>query len=157
MELVEGGVALDFRLLTDSCEDLSLSDFFNKKNVVLYFYPKNNTPACTMEARDFKDKINDFYALDTVIIGVSKDSLECHANFKVKYSLPFYLVSDKNTKISEKYGVWIEKSMFGKKYMGIERTTFLIKKNGKIVKIWKNVKVSGHVDNVLEEVKKILN
>lgn len=155
MELAVGNNALDFSLPTDSGENLSLSDFFNKKNVVLYFYPKDDTPGCTMEAKGFRDKINDFSSLDTVIIGVSRDSIKCHADFKAKYSLPFYLISDENAEMLEKYGVWVEKSMFGKRYMGIERTTFLIDKEGKIVKIWKNVKVSGHVDEVLEEVRRI--
>ncbi|WP_341817751.1 thioredoxin-dependent thiol peroxidase [Wolbachia endosymbiont (group A) of Pherbina coryleti] len=155
MELAVGNNAPDFSLLTDSGENLSLSEFFDKKNVVLYFYPKDDTPGCTMEAKGFRDKIDDFSFLDTVIIGVSKDSVRCHTNFKAKYSLPFSLVSDENAEMLGKYGVWVEKSMFGKKYMGIERTTFLIDKKGKIVKIWKNVKVSGHVDEVLEEVKKI--
>ncbi len=155
MGLTVGNNAPDFSLPTDSGKNLSLSVFFNKRNVVLYFYPKDDTPGCTIEAKDFRDKINDFSSLHTVIIGVSKDSVKCHANFKVKYSLPFYLVSDENVEILEKYGVWAEKSIFGKKYMGIERTTFLINKKGRIVKIWKNVKVSGHVNEVLEEVKKI--
>ncbi|WP_264339215.1 MULTISPECIES: thioredoxin-dependent thiol peroxidase [unclassified Wolbachia] len=155
MELAVGNNAPDFSLLTDSGENLSLSEFFDKKNVVLYFYPKDDTPGCTMEAKGFRDKIDDFSFLDTVIIGVSKDSVRCHTNFKAKYSLPFSLVSDENAEMLGKYGVWVEKSMFGKKYMGIERTTFLIDKKGKIVKIWKNVKVSGHVDEVLEEVKRI--
>lgn len=155
MELAVGNNAPDFSLPTDSGENLSLSEFFDKKNVVLYFYPKDDTPGCTMEAKGFRDKIDDFSSLDTVIIGVSKDSVKCHANFKAKYSLPFSLVSDENAEMLGKYGVWVEKSMFGKKYMGIERTTFLIDKKGKVVKIWKNVKVSGHVDEVLEEVKRI--
>jgi peroxiredoxin Q/BCP len=155
MELAVGNNAPDFSLLTDSGENLSLSEFFDKKNVVLYFYPKDDTPGCTMEAKGFRDKIDDFSFLDTVIIGVSKDSVKCHTNFKAKYSLPFSLVSDENAEMLGKYGVWVEKSMFGKKYMGIERTTFLIDKKGKIVKIWKNVKVGGHVDEVLEEVKRI--
>ncbi|KAG8173544.1 hypothetical protein JTE90_006263 [Oedothorax gibbosus] len=154
MELAVGNSAPDFSLPADSGENLSLSGFFGKKNVVLYFYPKDGTPICTMEAKGFRDKIDDFSSLDTVIIGVSKDSVERHANFKAKYSLPFYLVSDENGEMLEKYGVWVEKSMFFKKYMGIERTTFLIDKQGKIMKIWKNVKISGHVDEVLEEIKK---
>jgi peroxiredoxin Q/BCP len=152
MALVIGSNAPDFNLPTDSGENLSLSEFFNKKNVVLYFYPKDDTPGCTMEAKDFRDKIEKFSSLDTVIIGVSKDSVKCHANFKAKYSLPFYLISDENAEILGKYGVWVEKSMFGKKYMGIERTTFLIDKHGKMVKVWQNVKVVGHVDEVLREV-----
>ncbi|QKX03034.1 thioredoxin-dependent thiol peroxidase [Wolbachia endosymbiont of Litomosoides sigmodontis] len=155
MELVVGNSAPNFNFLTDSGENLSLSDFLDKKNVVLYFYPKDDTPGCTLEAKGFRDKINDFSSLDTAIIGVSRDSIKCHTNFKAKYSLPFYLVSDENAEISEKYGVLVEKSIFGKKYMGIERTTFLMDKKNKIVRIWKGVKVSGHVNEVLEEVKKI--
>ncbi|QIT36693.1 thioredoxin-dependent thiol peroxidase [Wolbachia endosymbiont of Brugia pahangi] len=155
MELAVGNNAPDFSLPTDSGENLSLSDFFDKKNIVLYFYPKDDTPGCTLEAKGFRDKINDFSSLDTVIIGASRDSIKCHASFKAKYSLPFYLISDENAEMLEKYGVWVEKSMFGKKYMGIERTTFLIDKKDKIVRIWENVKVSGHVNEVLEAVKKI--
>lgn len=155
MELTIGNNAPDFSLPTDSGEILSLSEFFDKKNVVLYFYPKDDTPGCTMEAKGFRDNIENFSSLDTVIIGVSKDSVKCHTNFKAKYSLPFSLVSDENAEMLEKYGVWVEKSMFSKKYMGVERTTFLIDKKGKVVKIWKNVKVSGHVDEVLEEVSRI--
>ncbi|QKX01406.1 redoxin domain-containing protein [Wolbachia endosymbiont of Cruorifilaria tuberocauda] len=155
MKLVVGNNAPDFNLPTDSGVNLSLSSFLGKKNVVLYFYPKNGTPGCITEAKDFRDKINDFSSLDTVIIGASKDSVKCHANFRTKYSLPFYLVSDENIEILEKYGTWIEKSMFNKKYMGIERTTFLIDKKGKITKIWKNVKVRGHVNEVLESVRRI--
>ncbi|MDN5248320.1 MAG: thioredoxin-dependent thiol peroxidase [Wolbachia endosymbiont of Tyrophagus putrescentiae] len=154
MELAVGKNAPDFTLSTDSGESLSLSSFFNKRNIVLYFYPKDDTPGCTMEAKDFRDNIENFTSLDTVIIGVSKDSVKCHANFKAKYSLPFYLVADENAEVVEKYGVWVEKSMFGKKYMGIERATFLIDKQGQIVKIWRNVKVNGHVNEVLEEIKK---
>ncbi|WP_168464304.1 thioredoxin-dependent thiol peroxidase [Wolbachia endosymbiont of Ctenocephalides felis wCfeT] len=155
MELVIGDNAPDFNLPTDSGSNLSLREFLDKKNVVIYFYPKDDTPGCTMEAKDFKDNIDNFSSLDTVIIGVSKDSVKCHANFKAKYDLPFYLVSDENAEMLEKYGVWAEKSMFGKKYMGIERTTFLIDKKGKISEIWKNVKVSGHVNQVIEQVRNI--
>ncbi len=152
MELVVEDYAQEFTLPSDSGESLSLSEFFGKKNVVLYFYPKDNTPICTMEAKNFRDRINDFSALDTVIIGMSQDSLQSHANFKTKYSLPFYLVSDENAEVLKKYGVWVEKSMFGKKYWGIERATFLINKEGKIVKVWRNVKVSKHVKEVLKEI-----
>ncbi|MDD9332056.1 MAG: thioredoxin-dependent thiol peroxidase [Wolbachia sp.] len=155
MELAVGNSAPDFDLPADSGKNLSLSEFLNKKNIVLYFYPKDDTPGCTMEAKGFRDKIDEFASLDTVIIGVSKDSVKCHANFKAKYSLPFHLISDENAEMLEKYGVLVEKSMFGKKYMGIERTTFLIEKQGKVAKIWENVKVSGHADEVLKEVKKI--
>lgn len=153
MKLEIGQNAPDFTLPADSGEMLSLNNFLNKKNVVLYFYPKDDTPGCTTEAKNFRYNFNDFSSLDTVIIGVSRDSVKCHTNFKEKYSLPFYLISDENAQMLEKYGVWVEKSMFGKKYMGIERTTFLIDKMGKIIKIWQNVKVNGHVNEVLKEVK----
>lgn len=155
MELREGDNAPDFNLPTDSGKNLSLNELLGKKNIVIYFYPKDDTPGCTIEAKDFRDKIDEFSSLDTVIIGVSKDNIKCHANFKTKYSLPFSLISDENAEMLKSYGVWVEKSMFLKKYMGIERSTFLIDKKGKIVKVWRNVKVSGHADDVLKEAKKI--
>jgi thioredoxin-dependent peroxiredoxin len=153
MKLTVEDYAPEFVLPSGSGENLSLNEFLEKKNVVLYFYPRDDTPGCTMEAKNFRDRISDFSTLDTVIIGVSQDSIQSHANFKEKYSLPFYLVSDENAEMLKKYGVWVEKSMFGKKYWGIERATFLINKKGKIVKIWRNVKVIGHVAEVLKEVK----
>lgn len=155
MKLIIGDIAPNFVLPTDSGEKLSLSAFLKKKNVVLYFYPKDDTPVCTIEAQSFRDNIDSFSLYETVVIGVSKDSVKCHASFKKKYDLPFHLISDEDGEILEKYGVWIEKSMFGKKYMGIERATFLINKEGKVIKIWRNVKVNGHVDDVLNEMRKI--
>ena len=150
-----GKFAPDFTLDTDGEGKLTLSDFRNDKNVVLYFYPKDDTPGCTKEAKDFGDKKSQFDSLDTVIIGVSKDSVEKHNKFKSKYCLPFTLASDENSTVCEAYGTWVEKNMYGKKYMGVQRDTFLINKKGKVVKVWRKVKVDGHVDDVLGELKKI--
>lgn len=119
------------------------------KNIVLYFYPKDDTPGCTIEAKDFRDHIKDFDKANTVIIGVSKDSVGSHDKFKEKYCLPFLLGSDEGG-VCEAYGVWVEKSMYGKSYMGIERSTFLIDGKGVLRGVWRKVKVDGHVKDVLE-------
>ncbi|AHX04753.1 putative peroxiredoxin bcp [Ehrlichia japonica] len=134
----------------------NLDTYKGNKNIVLYFYPKDDTPGCTREAKDFQEAMNDFADLSTVIIGVSKDNEKSHENFKKKHSLLFELISDENSELSEQYGVWVEKNMFGKSYMGIDRSTFLIDKHGKIRKIWRNVKVAGHVENVLEIIREIM-
>ncbi len=123
------------------------------KNFVLYFYPKDDTPGCTTEAKDFRDKLEEFGKINTVIIGVSKDSVKSHDKFVEKYCLPFPLASAENTSVCEDYGVWKEKMNYGKTYMGIERTTFLIDKNGIVRKIWRKVKVDGHANAVLDVVK----
>ncbi|MDE3061363.1 MAG: thioredoxin-dependent thiol peroxidase [Pseudomonadota bacterium] len=123
------------------------------KNMVLYFYPKDDTPGCTVEAKDFRDHIKEFEKAGTVVIGVSKDSVKSHDKFKEKYCLPFPLASDESGKMCEDYGVWVEKSMYGKSYMGIERATFLIDNTGTIRRIWRKVKVDGHVKEVLEAAK----
>ncbi len=117
--------------------------------VVLYFYPKDSTPGCTIEACDFRDLMADFSKIDATIIGVSKDSVKRHDNFKSKYELPFALASDAESDVCERYGVWVEKSMYGRKYMGIERATFLIDAKGTVRKVWRKVKVKGHADEVL--------
>lgn len=132
--------------------NLNLADYVGK-NIVLYFYPKDDTPGCTLEAKGFNDHLNDFANLNTVIIGVSKDSKDSHEKFKKKHCLNIMLASDLEGKACENYGVWVEKSMYGKKYFGINRSTFLIDTEGNIKKIWKNVSVTGHVQDVLEEVK----
>jgi peroxiredoxin Q/BCP len=119
------------------------------KNKVVYFYPKDDTPGCTIEAKDFRDHIKDFAKANTVVIGVSKDSIKSHEKFREKYCLPFPLASDEDGTTCEEFGVWVEKSMYGKTYMGIERTTFLIDKNGIIRGIWRKVKVDNHVQEVL--------
>jgi len=150
-DLSAGSKAPDFSLPANSGKNVSLSAL-KEKNVVLYFYPKDDTPGCTIEAKDFRDHIKDFEKANTVILGVSKDSTESHDKFREKYCLPFDLVSD-NASMCEDYGVWKEKSMYGKTYMGIERATFLIDKTGIIRQVWPKVKVEGHVKEVLEAVK----
>jgi len=123
------------------------------KNVILYFYPKDDTPGCTKEACAFQESLPDFSGADAVVIGVSKDSEASHDKFKKKYGLDFALVSDVDGKICEAYGVWVEKLNYGKKYMGIERSTFLIDKQGVVRQIWRKVKVDGHSGKVLEALK----
>ena len=125
------------------------------KNVVLYFYPKDNTPGCTQEGEDFRDLYKEFKKLKTEIYGISRDSLKSHEGFKTKYKYPFELISDQDEKLCNLFDVIKEKNMYGKKYMGIERSTFLINKDGKLSAEWRKVKVNGHAIEVLEEVKKI--
>jgi peroxiredoxin Q/BCP len=142
----------NFTLPASNGENISLSDF-SGKNVVLYFYPKDNTPGCSKEACSFRDFNSEFQDSDTVILGVSKDSLKKHSNFIEKFNLPFLLLSDENGEVCELYGVWKLKKNYGKEYMGIERSTFLIDKNGELVKEWRKVKVADHVEEVLEYIK----
>lgn len=151
-ELKEGDKAPAFTLLNDRGKKVALKDYLGK-TVVLYFYPKDDTPGCTQEACDFKDNFKQLGKLKTVVLGVSKDSVEKHRKFKEKYSLPFDLLSDESTEMIQKYGVWKEKSLYGRKYMGIERSTFIIDGKGIITKIFPKVKVSGHVDEILELIK----
>ena len=129
-------------------KEFSLNDFKGQK-VILYFYPKDNTSGCTQEACDFRNNINRLTSYATVI-GVSPDSIKSHKSFKEKQSLNFILLSDPEHKLAEDFEVWKEKSMYGRKYMGIERSTFILDKNGKIEKEWRKVKVKGHVDEVIE-------
>jgi peroxiredoxin Q/BCP len=147
----EGKKAPDFKLPDDKGNEVSLSSFKGKK-VVLYFYPKDNTPGCTKEACGFRDSFPEFENVNAVILGVSGDSVASHQKFKNKHELPFTLLSDENKEIIEKYGVLKEKSMFGKTFMGIERTTVVIDENGNVQKIFPKVKVNGHVEEVLQEV-----
>ena len=149
MSLKAGQKAPDFTLPESEWKKVSLSDFKGEKNVVLYFYPKDDTPGCTKEACDFRDNAGKLAKADTVVLGISKDSLRSHSKFKEKYELPFTLLADTDGEVIEANGCWVEKSMFAKKYMGIQRATFLIDKEGVIREIWPNVKVSGHVDEVL--------
>lgn len=132
-------------------KEYSLNDFKGQR-VILYFYPKDNTSGCTQEACNFRDNINRLTNYATVI-GVSPDSIKSHKSFKEKQSLNFILLSDSEHKLAEEFEVWKEKSMYGKKYMGIERSTFIIDKSGKIEKEWRKVKVKGHVDEVIEFIK----
>lgn len=141
--------APDFRLNADDGKIYSLKDFRGKK-LILYFYPKDMTSGCTAEACDFRDSMKVFQKKNAVIIGVSKDSVESHKKFRTKYGLPFTLLSDESTKMLEAYGVWKEKSMYGRKYMGIERTTFIIDEKGYISEIFNKVKVNGHIEEILK-------
>ncbi len=147
-----GKKAPQFTLPDSDGNKVSLKDYLEQK-VVLYFYPKDNTSGCTKEACDFRDSIAQFKKLKVAVLGVSKDSQSSHIKFRDKYDLNFPLLSDVDTKVIQKYGVWKEKSMYGKKYMGVERTTFLIDEKGKIEKIYKKVKVSEHVEQVLKDLK----
>lgn len=131
-----------------SGKKVKLSQFKGKQNVVLYFYPKDDTPGCTTEACDFRDSHDEIGSKETVVLGISADSVASHEKFATKFSLPFTLLADESHEVCEKYGVWVEKNMYGKKSMGIQRATFLIDKQGKIAKVWPRVKVDGHVDEV---------
>jgi peroxiredoxin Q/BCP len=148
MSLEVGAPAPDFTLPTDGGGEVTLSKLKGKK-VVLYFYPKDDTSGCTAEACGFRDAEPDFSRSGAVIIGISKDSVASHDKFKKKHGLPFILASDKDGDVCERYGVWTQKSMYGRKYMGIERTTVLVDEQGRIAAVWKKVKVPGHVAAVL--------
>ncbi|MCX7572174.1 thioredoxin-dependent thiol peroxidase [Tumebacillus sp. DT12] len=150
--ITAGQAAPDFALPASNGETLKLSDLRGKK-VVLYFYPKDNTPGCTTQACGFRDLHNDFAEADTVILGVSPDPLKSHEKFINKFELPFLLLADEEHAVCEQYGVWKEKNMYGKKYWGVERTTFLIDRDGNIAKVYPKVKVNGHMDQVLADAK----
>ena len=122
---------------------------FSGNKVVIYFYPKDDTPGCTKEAIEFSENKSNFQKFNTIILGVSKDSVTKHEKFKSKHNLTVDLASDDDGKICDAFGVWVEKSMYGKKYMGIERSTFLFDENSKLIKVWRNVKVKNHVNEVL--------
>jgi thioredoxin-dependent peroxiredoxin len=149
MSVEIGEKAPDFTLPTDGNGSVTLSALKGKK-VVLYFYPKDDTSGCTAEACGFRDASPDYSGAGSVVIGISKDSVASHDKFKAKYQLPFILGSDGDGKVVESYGVWVEKSMYGRKYMGIDRSTFLVDKDGVVRNIWHKVKVSGHVAEVLK-------
>lgn len=147
-----GDKAPAFKLADENGKPVSLSDFKGKK-VVLYFYPKDSTPGCTTEACDFRDNLNRIAKTGAVVLGVSADSAESHRKFKEKQGLNFPLLSDPERKAIEAYGVWREKSLYGRKFMGIVRSTFIIDGNGSIAKVFPKVKVAGHVDEVLAALK----
>lgn len=150
-----GQMAPEFTLPASNGQTISLADF-RGKHVVLYFYPKDMTPGCTTQACDFRDYHPEFAQLDTVVLGVSPDDVKSHDKFMAKHELPFPLLADTDHQVAEAYGVWVLKKMYGREYMGIERTTFLIDKEGKIAHIWPKVKVKGHVQEVLAYVKENL-
>ncbi|MCU7611942.1 peroxiredoxin [Anaplasma capra] len=157
MSVLEGEVAPEFVVRCEDGTTVPSSTYIGKKNIVLYFYPKDDTPGCTKEAEDFRDAYAEFSRLDTVIVGVSCDGESSHANFRKKHQLPFELISDEGANLSKLYGTWVEKSMFSKSYMGIERSTFLVDKSGKVRKVWRKVKVDGHVNAVLHAVSSLEN
>ena len=152
MAVAVGKKAPEFTLQGSSKESISLKDL-KGKTVVLYFYPKDDTPGCTREACDFRDSLKKFTSKKAIVLGVSPDTLKAHDKFIDKFELPFELLSDPDHAVAEKYGVWVEKSMYGRKYMGIERSTFVIDPEGKLKAAFRKVKVDGHVDDVLAAVK----
>jgi thioredoxin-dependent peroxiredoxin len=149
MSVELGDKAPDFTLPTDGAGNVALSKL-NGKKVVLYFYPKDDTSGCTAEACGFRDAFSDYGGTGAVVIGISKDSVASHDKFKKKHGLPFILAADVSGDVCEKYGVWVEKSMYGRKYMGIERATFLIDGKGVVRGVWHKVRVPGHVAEVLK-------
>ncbi|MBL4601305.1 MAG: thioredoxin-dependent thiol peroxidase [Emcibacteraceae bacterium] len=149
-----GQKAPNFNLPDETGNNVSLDDFSNK-NIILFFYPKDNTPGCTKESIGFSSIKDQFTALDTVILGASKDSVKKHQNFIKKHNLTVKLIVDEDDTLCDSYGVWVKKKLYGREYMGIERATFLIGKDGMIKQIWRKVKVDGHVEAVLEAVKQL--
>ena len=150
--LQAGVMAPDFTLPTDTGEPLTLSSLRGRA-VVLYFYPKDNTPGCTEQACGFRDTFPKFTKGKAVVLGVSTDSVKKHANFRKKYALPFTLLADTEHDVAEAYGVWVPKILFGHKYMGITRTTFVIDAKGKIRRVFEDVEIAGHADAVLAAVR----
>lgn len=155
MTSLEGKKAPAFSLANENGETVSLTDFENEKYVVLYFYPKDSTPGCTTQACDFRDHHEDFSELNAVILGVSPDGEKSHQKFIHKHGLPFSLLIDDEHEVAEAYDVWKLKKMFGREFMGIERSTFLINPAGEVVKEWRKVKVKGHIEEALEALKEI--
>ncbi|HWK46734.1 MAG TPA: thioredoxin-dependent thiol peroxidase [Stellaceae bacterium] len=149
MSLSIGDPAPDFTLPTDGGGSVTLSALRGKK-IIIYFYPRDDTPGCTKEACGFRDALPDFSGVNATVIGISKDTAAKHDKFKKKYELPFLLASDKGSDVTERFGAWVEKSLYGKKYMGIDRATFLIDDQGIVRGIWHKVKVDGHVGEVLK-------
>ncbi len=152
-KLKEGRKAPDFKLMASNGKEVSLKDFKGKERVVLYFYPKDDTPGCTVEACGFRDQYQKVETQDAVVFGVSPDGVESHNKFIQKFKLPFILLADEAKEVCKKYGVWVKKSMYGRDYMGVARTTFIIGKNSSIEKIYEKVKPEGHANEVLEFLK----
>ncbi|MDC3024026.1 thioredoxin-dependent thiol peroxidase [Alphaproteobacteria bacterium] len=155
MKLKVNSKAPNFKLPNQEAEIVELYKL--KKNIILFFYPKDSTPGCTKEAISFSNFLAEFNKLNCLVFGISKDSIKKHQNFIQKSNLLVNLLSDEDQKVCESYGVWVEKSMYGRKYMGIERTTILINNKNKILNIWPKVKVPGHVEEVLEYTKNNLS
>ncbi|MNP48843.1 putative peroxiredoxin bcp [compost metagenome] len=152
MTLNVGELAPDFELPSSTGESVKLSDYRGQR-VLLYFYPKDMTSSCTQQACDFRDRHAEFEGLNTVILGISTDPMKQHDKFIAKYGLPFTLLSDEEHVVAEQYGVWQLKKMYGKEYMGMVRSTFLIDEEGKLIKDWSKVRVKGHIEEALEKVK----
>ena len=150
-----GQKAPDIKLPASNGQTVSLKDFKGKNHVVLYFYPKDDTPGCTIEACGFRDAVKAIQNQDAVVLGVSPNNVQQHNKFIEKFSLPFLLLSDEEKKTCQDYGVWVEKSMYGRKYMGVARSTFIINKDGKISKIFEKVKPEGHHEEVLSFLKSL--
>ena len=146
----EGEKAPVFKLMASNGKEVSLKDYKDKSRVVLYFYPKDDTPGCTVEACSFRDGIKKIEKLNAVVLGVSPDGVASHNKFIEKFKLPFLLLADEEKKVCGDYGVWVKKSMYGKEYMGVARTTFIIGKDGKIQKVFEKVKPDAHTQEVLE-------
>ncbi len=150
MGIKEGVKAPEFKLPASNGQEVSLKDYQGKSRVILYFYPKDDTPGCTAEACGFRDAIKHFSKSNAVVLGVSPDGDTSHKKFIEKFKLPFILLSDAEKEVCGSYGVWVKKSMYGREYMGVARTTFVIGKDGRIEKIFEKVKPEGHPDEVLE-------
>lgn len=146
----EGDLAPNIELVRDGGGTINLAAYRGKKSVVLYFYPKDNTPGCTKESVNFQGSLDKINSLGAEVIGVSPDSADSHKRFKDKYGLDFPLLADSEKKACRSFGVWTEKSMFGKKYWGVKRSTFLIGKDGHLKKVWPDVKVTGHAEEVIK-------
>lgn len=153
-EIVEGKKAPSFTMPTDGNGSVSLKDFSGKK-LVMFFYPKDSTPGCTTESLEFSENLSKFRRAGADVLGVSRDSVASHDKFKLKQGLKITLASDADTNVIDTYGSWVEKNNYGRKYMGIERSTFLIDESGKIIKIWRKVRVKDHVADVLAAVKEL--
>ena len=146
----EGEKAPAFKLMASDGKEVSLKDYKDKSRVVLYFYPKDDTPGCTVEACSFRDGIKKIEKLNAVVLGVSPDGVVSHNKFIEKFKLPFLLLADEEKKVCNDYGVWVKKSMYGKEYMGVARTTFIVGKDGKIAKVFEKVKPDVHTEEVLD-------
>ena len=153
-QLKEGIKAPEFKAISSEGKEVALKNYKGKNRVVLYFYPKDDTPGCTVEACSFRDAIRKIENTDTVVLGVSPDDTKSHNKFIDKFKLPFLLLSDTEKEICKEYGVWVKKSMYGREYMGVARTTVIIGKDGKIEKIYEKVKPEGHAEEVLEFLKR---
>ena len=154
MTIKMGGAAPEFTLVSDSGGTLSLIEM-KGKIAVLFFYPKDDTTGCTLEAKDFSDRVPEFAKIGAAVVGISPDSVKSHGKFKAKHGLTLTLLSDETKEMLQSYGLWVEKSMYGRKYMGVERTTLLLDASGKVAQVWEKVKVPGHAQEVLEAARRL--